>query len=191
MKRSGFKRPTYEEAIEKQRKVRLRRQKLAPKKRNTTKQKKVCKLANKGYKAPKWFKAIKPGAHGNNAHTKRVWRVVSETYREEDWNESPKCPCCNIKLESWQDGQLGHWLRYSLCKGWMKYERVNLAMICPGCNMKDDAITLKRLGEHLQMKYGPDVLDYIEHTNNHMKPTKIEEWQAVDYVAKLRPDLVD
>lgn len=56
--------------------------------------------------------------------------------------------------------------------------------------MKDDAITLKRLGEALQMRYGHDVLDYIDITNRKAKPVRMETWQLVDYVAKLRPDLV-
>ena len=73
----------------------------------------------------------------------------------------------------------------------MKYDRRNLAMICAGCNMKDDAITLKKLGETLQFRYGADVLDEIEHTNRLAKPTRMEAWQIVDYVANLRPDLVE
>lgn len=160
-------------------------------KRSTKTPQKRSKLKSKGYKPPKWFMAIKPGAHGNTPTQKRVWRVISETYRQEDFKLNQYCPCCGYRFESWEDGQLGHWLRYSLCKGWMKYERTNLAMICAGCNMKDDAITLKRLGEHLQMRYGGDVLDYIDVTNRQAKPVKMEEWQLVDYVAKLRPDLVD
>lgn len=149
------------------------------------------KKSKKGYKPPKWFMAIKPGSHGNTPTQKRVWRVVSETYRKDDFGICQFCPCCGHKFETWEEGQLGHWLRYSLCKGWMKYERTNLALICAGCNMKDDAITLKKLGEHLQMLYGEDVLDYIDITNRKAKPVKMEDWQLVDYVAKLRPDLVD
>lgn len=139
---------------------------------------------------PKWFNKIPYGSHGNTPHTKRLWKVISDTYREEDFNRSPHCPCCGLKFNHWSEGHLGHWLRYSLCKGWMKFERVNLALICPGCNRKDDAITLKKMGEELQMRHGGDILDYIEQTNNLMKPTRIEPWQAVDYVEKLRPDLV-
>jgi hypothetical protein len=148
------------------------------------------KTKSKGYQIPKWFLAIKPGAHGNTPTQKRLWRVVSETYRAEDFAYSPYCPCCGHKFTTWQEGQLGHWLRYSLCKGWMKVERVNLQLICAPCNYKDDAITLKKLGEYLQLRYGRNVLDYIEHTNNQAKSLKLEDWQIVDYVARLRPDLV-
>lgn len=137
--------------------------------------------------------AIKPGAHGNSPAQKRIWRVVSETYRQQDWEEfGPYCPCCGVYLESWRDGQLGHWLRYSLCNSWFKYCRENLALICAGCNMKDDALTLYKLSETLKFRYGEDVLLYIETQNNSIenRGKKIEVWMAVDYVARLRPDLV-
>jgi len=93
-------------------------------------------------------------------------------------------------MESWRDAQLGHWLRYSLCNSWYKYERINLAAICAGCNMKDDAITLKRLGEELQRRHGFDALDVIEIENQLLSGGKMETWQIVDYAARLRPDLV-
>lgn len=120
-----------------------------------------------------------------------MWRVVSQTYRQEDQEvHGPHCAACGRYLE-WKDGQLGHWLKYSLCKGWMKYERTNLALICYGCNMKDDAVTLMRLGEELQRRHGLEILEYIDETNRKAKPMKIEDWMMVDFVAKLRPDLVE
>lgn len=150
------------------------------------------KLASKGYKPPQWFNAIKPGSHGSTPAQKRLWRVVSETYRKEDWeNYGHHCPCCGKHLAHWSEGQLGHWLRYSLCNSFFKYERRNLALICAGCNMKDDAITLKKLGETLQLRHGADILDWIEITNKDYTGQKQEVWMCVDYAAKVAPDLVD
>ena len=157
------------------------------------KSKKAPSVRKGQYVAPKWFKAIKPGAHGKTPHQKKLWRVVSETYRKEDWtNYGPNCPCCGTYLESWKDGQLGHWLRYSLCNGWFKYERMNLALICSGCNMSDDAITLNKLGETLKFRHGEDVLLWIEKTNQDPKyrGNKQELWMCVDYAAKVAPHLV-
>lgn len=134
---------------------------------------------------------IKPGAHGQSPAQKRLWRVVSETYRQQDFEMfGPRCPCCGVKFESWRDGQLGHWLRYSLCNGWMKVERRNLGLICQPCNYKDDAITLKKLGEALQYRYGSEVLEWIDAENQRHRGKRMEEWMIVDFVARLRPDLI-
>lgn len=94
-------------------------------------------------------------------------------------------------MQSWEGGQLGHWLRYSLCNGFFKYERVNMAMICAGCNFKDDAVTLKKLGETLQLRHGGDVLEFIDSENQRLRGSKMEAWAIVDYIARLRPDLVE
>lgn len=154
--------------------------------------KRKSKDLSKGYKPPKWFTRIKPGGHGNTPAQKRLWRVVSETYRQEDIDRwGAFCPCCGKPFETYHDAQLGHWLRYSLCNSWMKFERVNLAAICPGCNYLDDAITLQKLGEALRLRYGEDTLLFIEQENLRMRGKKIETWAIVDYVARLRPDLVE
>lgn len=150
------------------------------------------KLQNKGYKIPNWYKKLpyKSSDHGNNAVQKRCWRVVSQTFREYDFlTYGAQCPICNTKFSSWQEGQLGHWLRYSLCNGFFKYERLNLSLICAGCNFKDDAVTLRKLGETLQTRHGADVLTYIEIENQRQRGMKLENWMFVDYVQKLRPDL--
>lgn len=150
------------------------------------------RTTTKGYKPPAWFNAVKPGSHGQTPAQKRLWRIVSETYRKEDFDlYGNQCPCCGSVFGHWRDGQLGHWLRYSLCNSWFKYERVNLALICAGCNMKDDAVTLKKLGETLQMRYGSEVLDYIEHENQRYRGIKLETWKVVDYAARVAPHLVD
>jgi len=153
---------------------------------STRKDIKRRKLPSKGYKVPDWYKAIKPGSHGRTPTQKRLWRVVSETYRKFDWKHyGHHCPCCGVYLPSWRDGQLGHWLRYSICNSWFKYERRNLALICAGCNLKDDAITLKKLGETLQFRHGPEVLDWIEIENRKYSGQKQEDWSCVDYAERV------
>ena len=145
------------------------------------------------YVAPKWFKAIKPGPHGNTPHQKRLWKVVSETYREEDFKKWGNwCAICGVHFERWQDGQLGHWLAYSCCNSWFKYERMNLALICAGCNRGESAVTQRKLGETLQQRYGEDVLLWIELTNQNIeyKGKKQELWMCVDLAARVAPHLV-
>lgn len=206
LKRSGFTPPSKEKIAEINQKKRDRiinsKDKKKPKAtKSSYKDKNAAKVAKqakkkaseKGYKAPKWFTSIKVGAHGKTPAQKKLWRVVSETYREHDYNTyGPNCPCCGIHLERWQDGQLGHWQRYSLCNGWFKYERKNLALICAGCNMSDDAITLWKLGETLKMRHGEDILLWIDLENkaSHNKGVKQEVWMCVDYASRIAPHRV-
>lgn len=206
MKRSSFQPPTKEKIAELNQKKRSRiinskdkktqkATKTSYKDKNAAKEAKQGKqkASEKGYKAPKWFTSIKVGAHGKTPAQKKLWRVVSETYREYDYNTyGPNCPCCGIHLERWQDGQLGHWLRYSLCNGWFKYSRENLALICSGCNMSDDAITLWKLGETLKMRHGEDILLWIDLENKavHNKGVKQEVWMCVDYASRIAPHRV-
>lgn len=165
--------------------------KRTPLKRRAKKQKKVRKVVNKGYKPPKWFNKIPLGSHGQTPAQKRYWWVVSQTYREQDYKKyGPNCPGCGQHIPDWKYGHLGHWLRYSLCNSLMKWERKNLLLICPGCNYKDDAITLRRMGEELQRRHGDNVLTWIENSNLGFRGRKIELWEIVENVAKLRPDLV-
>lgn len=147
------------------------------------------------YEPPKWFKRIKLtySEHGNTTAQKRLWRVVTNTYRKEEWETyGENCPICGIHLPSWKDGQMLHWFRYSLCNNWLKWERKNMVFGCAGCNKKDDSITAWKIGEILKMRYGDDNLLWIEKENLRLQKqkTKIETWHIVDYVARMRPDLV-
>lgn len=145
---------------------------------------------HKGYSTPKWFKKIKAGAHGNSSAQKKLWTVVSETYRKADCEEFGSfCPVCGLYFDSWKDSQLGHWLRYSTCNAWFKYERKNLMALCRGCNIKDDAVVLRRMGKELQRRYGKDVLTWIEMENQRHRGEKVEEWMCVDYSLTVCPAL--
>lgn len=64
---------------------------------------------------------------------------------------------------------------------------------CAGCNKKDDSITAHKIGEVLKLRYGDDILLWVEQENLRLQKQKhkIEEWHIVDYVEKMRPDLVD
>lgn len=135
--------------------------------------------------------SIKPGAHGNTPAQKRLWRVVSEKYRQDDWNTyGPHCAVCGAFLETWEHGQLGHFHRYSLCNGWFKYERRNMAMICAGCNMNDGGLTSFKFAEALRIRYGEDIILWIEQENQRHRGEKLEDWMIVDYAATVDPSRV-
>jgi len=201
MIRSGFKRKSMEEIREKQA---IKREKLRATSQNRTKRVKTplgaakrrkaaisTKSSKKGYKAPKWFTSIKAGSHGNNPAQKKHWRVVSETYRKEDFEKyHGKCVSCETRLERWEDGQLAHFKAWSVCNSWFKYERKNLALSCPNCNRLSDGVVGLKFAQELQRRHGEDILFWIERENLKYRNIKMEVWEHVAAVEKLRPDLI-
>lgn len=151
------------------------------------------KVKNNGYKPPKWFQRIKPGSHGSTPSQKRLWRVISETYRKEDWEKSPTCRTCGKHLETWQVGQCGHYKAWSECNAWFKYDRKNLAIQCAYCNAnfhKTNTIG-GNFALYLMAIYGSDILSWIERTNQTFSGVKMHEWELVDYAARVAPHLVE
>ena len=192
MRRSSFKKLTYEEVREKQAAKRAR----TPLKRSTmpqvkSKVKVATKTPNKGYKPPKWFTSIPLGSHGSSPAQKKYWKVVSDTYRKEDFEKyNGKCVSCETRLERWQDGQLAHFKAWSVCNSWFKYERKNLALSCPNCNRLSDGVVGFNFSEELKRRHGQDILGWIETENLKYKSQKMEVWELVEKTALLRPDLV-
>lgn len=185
MKRSGFKKPTYEEALKKQRKAQVRR---------ATKPKKPRKKKSRleTYKPPKWYMKLPVGSHGQTPAQKRFWKLISDTYRKADWEQyDGKCVSCGKKLEHWKDGDLGHFKKHSVCNSWFKFQRENLALQCKGCNMRDDGMVGYKFGEELKRRYHKGIIEWIEETNKAFAGQKIETWDLVERAARLRPDLVE
>lgn len=186
LKRTGFKRKTYDEIVSKQA---AKRHKMPQVK---SKPKKVAKSPQKGYKPPKWFSSLPLGSHGSTPAQKKYWKVISDTYRKEDFEKyNARCPICTRPMESWQQLQLGHFHRWSLCNAWFKFERKNLLSICAGCNQNDGGLTSIKFSERLKEKYGEDIIDWIETENEKYRGQKMEVWEIVDKVAQLRPDLIE
>ncbi len=144
------------------------------------------KTASKGYKPPKWFTALKPGSHGSTPAQKKYWKVVSDTYRKQDFEDfGGKCVSCSTRLSDWRDGDLAHYRAWSVCNAWFKYERKNLALSCKGCNRLSDGIVGHTFGEELKRRHGADVLDWIETENEKYRGQKMEVWEIVERVEKL------
>lgn len=171
------------------RKTPLRAKKSLSKKR---KAKKSTKTPQKGYKVPKWFSRLPRGSHGNTPSQKKYWKVVSDTYREDDWKKyNGKCVSCGKRLEHWSHGDLAHFKKYSVCNSWFKFQRENLALSCKGCNQRDDGVVGHAFGEELKRRHHDHIIEWIEKTNLAFKGQRMNEWEIVDRVAQLRPDLVE
>lgn len=183
--RTGFKKKSIEEVRAKQAAKRAKMPQVK------SKAKKATKTLNKGYKPPKWFIALKPGSHGYTPSQKKYWKALSDFYRQEDFEKyNGRCPICQRSVDDWTYLQLGHFHRYSLCNGWMKFERKNLLGICAGCNQNDGGLTSIKFANALKAKYGEDIIDWIETENEKHRGEKIHEWELVDKLSQLRPDLV-
>lgn len=144
------------------------------------------KISQKGYKVPSWFKSLKPGSHGQTIEQKKYWKVVSDTYRKEDFEKyGGKCVSCNFRLERWEDGQLAHYKAWSNCYGFFKYERKNMALSCARCNQNNDGFVAEAFKQELKRRHGEDIIEWIDKENLRHKDTKMEKWLIVDRTAKL------
>lgn len=143
------------------------------------------------YKVPKWFSKLPAGSHGSTPSQKKAWKVVSDYVRKTDWETSRKCrDGCGAIIEDWKDADCGHWKSWSVCHGMFKYELKNLALQASNCNRRSDGVVGYGLANYLIHKYGSDHLEWIEQENEKHRGKKIEEFELVEMVAKLRPDLV-
>ena len=140
-----------------------------------------AKVSNKGYKPPKWFTAIKATGHGATPAQKKYWKLVSIAVRVEDFEKyGGKCVSCPARLERWQDGQCAHFRAWSVCHGFYKYERSNLALSCPHCNHVNDGPILQKFAAELDRRYGVGHSEAIEIENEKHRGEKMEVWEIVE-----------
>jgi hypothetical protein len=142
----------------------------------------------KGYKPPQWFSEIKPGGHGNTPAQKRLWRIVSEYVRERDFKLYGKCVSCDHRFTHWKQGHAGHYLPYSICHSWYKFDPENIALQCEACNMglmRSGAHIGHEMGEELKRRHGPGILEQIARDNLSYRGQKMEVWQIVAKVEEI------
>jgi hypothetical protein len=109
---------------------------------------------------------------------------VSETVRKEDHAKyGGRCVSCHRVIEHWQDGHCGHYKAWSVCNGFFKFERRNLSLQCKGCNMLSDGPTGESFARELQLRYGYDILDWIEVENERHRGEKLETHVIVGLAA--------
>lgn len=193
MKRTGFKKLTYEEVLAKKIAKDATRLKHPPQRATSLttgyKPRKATtsrKITNKGYKPPDWFRSIPLGSHGSNPTQKRYWKVVSNLVRQRDFKKyHGKCVSCNARLERWEDGQAAHWKAWSVCNSYSKYELLNLALSCSNCNRLSDGQIGTLFGKELQRRYGVNVLTLIEEGSNKLRGVKMQDYEIVARVEKL------
>lgn len=141
-------------------------------------------IVNKGYAPPKWFNSIKGGAHGQTPAQKKYWRLISIAVRVEDFELYGTCASCYKQFETWGESQAGHWKAWSVCHGFFKYERKNLAGQCAYCNHSADGEVSDNLINTLIQRNGPGTKEWIKSENEKHRGEKMEVWEIV---AKAEP----
>lgn len=137
LKRTGFAKPTYTEAIAKQQAAQKRAQERAKLKTSTRvglKRKKLAtgKISRKKTilaKLPPHIKAIPESqAHGSGTYQKRLWKITSDYVRIRDWHQYGVCVATGTRIEHWSQGQAGHLKPYSNCNALYKFDVRNIHM---------------------------------------------------------------
>lgn len=118
MKRTGFKRLTYVEALEKNKK------KFVIKKGKTKKKTSVSYPTILGIKGRRYV-----GIKGC------LWTIFSEYIRKRDFVKyGGKCVSCEKILERWQDGDPGHYLSVARGNFETLFDEKNVHLQCKRCN---------------------------------------------------------
>jgi len=84
-----------------------------------------------------WYKSIpESNSHGTGTYQKRLWKVVSDYVRIRDFYKYKKCISCGKYVDDWKnpDWQAGHYVPYSICKGYTKFNPDNVFGQCSYCN---------------------------------------------------------
>lgn len=109
-----------------------------------------------------WITKIKPGSHGSTPTQKRYWRVVSDSVRIRDWYKYKRCIACNNPIYNWQDSQAGHYRAWAVCRGYSKWDKLNIFGECAICNTGFNGNEIGAMfKEGIIKRYGQDRIEYI------------------------------
>lgn len=146
MKRSGFKRLTFEEAKAKQEAARARKA-ARPATKPAVKHPTIM-----GVKSRRWT-----GIKGC------LWAIFSDYIRLRDFLKYRKCVSCNHRFEHWRDGDAGHYVSVTRGNFFTLFHEKNVNLQCKRCNNPDwtsDAAIPYRI--ELDRRWGAGTADEIE-----------------------------
>lgn len=184
MKRSGFKKKNYNDIM-----VVLKKARKTLKNSPKLKVKRVSKQTyyKELLEQNKWLNKIPLGSHGSTPLQKKLWKVTSDYVRIHDFLTYGTCPSCNKPFTSWQESQCGHYRAYSLCKGYKKFDRLNLFAQCPYDNskMNEDKFEGGRIfANNIVKRYGQERLDLIN-TYTQGSPEKLEVPKLIEMINEI------
>ena len=146
MKRSGFKRLTYEEAKAKQAQARERKS-ARPATKPAVKHPTIM-----GVKSRRWV-----GIKGC------LWAIFSDYVRLRDFLKYGKCVSCPHRFENWRDGDAGHYVSVTRGNFLTLFDEENVHLQCKRCNNPEwtvDAAIPYRI--ELDRRLGAGTADRVE-----------------------------
>jgi len=133
---------------------------------------------------------IPQGTHGSNKYQKKLWKIVSDYVRIRDWYDYGNCIACSQKILHWQNGQAGHYRAWSVCRGYTKFDDVNIFLECASCNTGYDSNAIGvNFKNGIIKKYGKDRLEILDNfLNNPLE--KMEDYKmcelALVYLKRMK-----
>jgi hypothetical protein len=139
---------------------------------------------------PKWLGCIPQGTHGSGIIQKKYWKVISDYVRITDWYKYKVCISCGKHIEHWSMGQAGHYRAWSVCRGYSKWDPINIFMQCAYCNNSNDNLVSTNFAKNIVIRYGQDRLDTLENFTNR-QTDKLEDHVIVGFIEKVIKDMGD
>lgn len=110
-----------------------------------------------------WLGKIPQGSHGSGSIQKKYWKVTSDLVRIRDFHEwKGLCISCTRRSQSWGEFQAGHCKAWGACRGYSKWDTLNIFGQCPFCNQNGDVLTGKYFLETVRIRYGQERIEHIE-----------------------------
>lgn len=105
---------------------------------------------------------IPTGSHGSNPTQKRYWKIVSDIVRIRDWHKYKRCISCKKYIYSWKELQAGHFKSWATCRGYSKWDTLNIFGQCAYCNTGFNGNEVGALfKEGIIERHGQERMDYI------------------------------
>lgn len=112
---------------------------------------------------PRWLTQVPQGSHGASIYQRKLWKVTSDYVRIRDFYIYGACISCQRRMNSWKEGQAGHYKAYSVCRGYSKWDLDNIFMQCSTCNTAYDGNVVGRMfAEGIVERCGKERLETLE-----------------------------
>lgn len=184
LKRSGFRKQSIEEVKEK--KAIKRAKDLAKPKAISPYMKRKKK---EKAELPKWLKAIPESqSHGSGTYEKRLWKITSDYVRIRDWYGFKQTSVDGKWLESWQQGQAGHYISYSVCKNMFKFNLNNIHLQSANSNQLSSASDGHKYGQEITKRYGEGFIEGLHNENRKHADLKYTNKEVEEAIKEILID---
>lgn len=145
------------------------------------------------YKPPKWLGGIPQGTHGSGIVQKKYWKVVSDTVRIRDFYAFGDCISCETKFHTWNESQAGHYKSWGSCRGYSKWNMMNIFAQCKICNSvgskgfvsaKDTNVIGGNFKDNIRKRYGEKRIKLINALDKHPSE-KMEDHVIVEMIKDI------